>query len=127
MSNEDKEFVTKAGIGGLAEVQMGKLALQKASNAEVKAFAGQGPVLLVADSGLKPFGIVGRAVAAMEAAGLSVSVYAEIVGEPPSAYKARDHSDLQVVPGCQAMVLTRPRREYGREIRIGEASGAPPA
>jgi putative membrane protein len=39
MTNEDKEFVTKAGMGGLAEVQMGNLALQKASNADVKAFA----------------------------------------------------------------------------------------
>jgi transcriptional regulator GlxA family with amidase domain len=53
--------------------------------------------------------------------------FTEIVGEPPSTYKARDHSDLQVVPGCQTMVLTRPRREYARESRIGEASGAPPA
>lgn len=39
MSNEDKEFVTKAGMGGLAEVQMGNLALQKAASADVKAFA----------------------------------------------------------------------------------------
>lgn len=39
MSNEDKDFVIKAGMGGLAEVQMGNLALQKASNADVKAFA----------------------------------------------------------------------------------------
>jgi putative membrane protein len=39
MSNEDKEFVVKAGMGGLAEVQMGNLALQKASSADVKAFA----------------------------------------------------------------------------------------
>lgn len=39
MSPEDKEFVSKAGVGGLAEVQMGNLALQKASNADVKAFA----------------------------------------------------------------------------------------
>jgi putative membrane protein len=39
MSNEDKEFVAKAGMGGLAEVQMGTLALQKASSADVKAFA----------------------------------------------------------------------------------------
>ena len=38
MTNEDKEFVTKAGMGGLAEVQMGSLALQKAANADVKAF-----------------------------------------------------------------------------------------
>jgi putative membrane protein len=39
MTNDDKEFVTMAGMGGLAEVQMGNLALQKASSADVKAFA----------------------------------------------------------------------------------------
>jgi putative membrane protein len=38
MTNDDKEFVSKAGMGGLAEVQMGNLALQKASSADVKAF-----------------------------------------------------------------------------------------
>lgn len=50
---------------------------------EVKGLAGQGAsVLLVADSGLKPFGIIGRAVAAMEAAGHSVITYSDIAGEP---------------------------------------------
>jgi putative membrane protein len=39
MTNDDKEFVTMAGMGGLAEMQMGKLALEKASSAGVKAFA----------------------------------------------------------------------------------------
>ena len=39
MTPDDKEFVTKAGMGGLAEVQMGNLALQKASSADVKSFA----------------------------------------------------------------------------------------
>jgi alcohol dehydrogenase class IV len=54
--------------------------------AEVKALAGRNiPVLLVADAGLKRFGIVGRAVAALEAAGSSVSTYAEISGEPKEA------------------------------------------
>jgi putative membrane protein len=38
MSDEDKDFVSKAGMGGLAEVQMGNLALQKGANADVKAF-----------------------------------------------------------------------------------------
>jgi len=38
MPTEDKEFVSKAGMGGLAEVQMGNLATQKASSADVKAF-----------------------------------------------------------------------------------------
>lgn len=36
---EDKEFVSKAGMGGLAEVQLGNLALQQAQSADVKAFA----------------------------------------------------------------------------------------
>lgn len=35
----DKEWVTTAGMAGLAEVEMGNLALQKAQNADVKAFA----------------------------------------------------------------------------------------
>jgi putative membrane protein len=39
LSAEDKEFITKAGMGGLYEVQAGTLALQKASSADVKAFA----------------------------------------------------------------------------------------
>ena len=39
MTNDDKEFVAMAGMGGLAEMQLGNLALQKASSAEVKAFA----------------------------------------------------------------------------------------
>lgn len=36
--------------------------------------------------------------------------FTELVGESPSAYRARDHEDLQVVPPCQTMILTRPRR-----------------
>ena len=39
MTAEDKEFVSKAGMGGMAEVQIGNLALQNAASAEVKAFA----------------------------------------------------------------------------------------
>ncbi|MEO8381869.1 MAG: DUF4142 domain-containing protein, partial [Acidobacteriota bacterium] len=38
LSPDDKEFLSKAGMGGLFEVQAGNLALQKASNAGVKAF-----------------------------------------------------------------------------------------
>jgi len=51
--------------------------------AEVEKLAGpNAPVLLVADSGLRPFGMIGRAVATMEATGLSVATYDEIAGEP---------------------------------------------
>ena len=39
MTADDKEFVVKAGMAGLYEVQAGNLALQKASSANVKAFA----------------------------------------------------------------------------------------
>ncbi len=43
------------------------------------------PVLLVADSGLKPFGIVKRTAEALRAAGLFVATYADIAGEPKEA------------------------------------------
>src|SRR6185312_4178979 len=41
MSNPDSTFAFKAAQGGLAEVQMGQLATQKASNSDVKAFGQQ--------------------------------------------------------------------------------------
>ncbi|SBS77922.1 Transcriptional regulator, AraC family [uncultured Mycobacterium sp.] len=39
------------------------------------------------------------------------SRFTEIVGETPSRYRARDHSDLTTVPPCVLMVGTRPRRQ----------------
>ena len=38
------------------------------------------------------------------------SRFTEIVGESPSAYRARDHSARESVPACVAKVSTRPRR-----------------
>jgi putative membrane protein len=38
-SNPDRGFVEKAAMGGMAEVELGNLAQQKASSAEVKQFA----------------------------------------------------------------------------------------
>ena len=38
------------------------------------------------------------------------SRFTEIVGESPSAYRARDHGALATVPGCYARVMTRPSR-----------------
>ena len=53
--------------------------------------------------------------------------FAQIVGESPSAYRAHDHSELQLVPGCQVMVLTRPRQAPAQESRIEEATAGSPA
>jgi AraC-like DNA-binding protein len=57
--------------------------------------------------------------------------FTELVGETPSAYRARDHAQLQVVAPCQMMVVTRPRKRGGArpvdEISFGEASIAGPA
>jgi AraC-like DNA-binding protein len=54
--------------------------------------------------------------------------FTELVGETPSAYRARDHEAFRVVAPCQMMVLTRPRRRRGEgrtgESSFGEASGA---
>jgi AraC-like DNA-binding protein len=38
------------------------------------------------------------------------SRFSEIVGVTPSEYRARDHSHMEVVPPCVAMVATRPSR-----------------
>jgi AraC-like DNA-binding protein len=38
------------------------------------------------------------------------SRFTELVGESPSAYRARDHSDGAVVPACVDKVQSRPRR-----------------
>jgi AraC-like DNA-binding protein len=48
--------------------------------------------------------------------------FKQVVGETPSAYRARDHRELEVVPGCQAMVLTRPRRRARQSSSLGEAA-----
>ncbi|ANZ36947.1 AraC family transcriptional regulator [Lentzea guizhouensis] len=36
--------------------------------------------------------------------------FTELVGVPPSAYRARSHAELAAVPGCQLKGLTRPSR-----------------
>jgi len=46
--------------------------------------------------------------------------FTELVGETPTAYRARDHSALAGVPGCVARDLTRPSR---RPRSIGEVRG----
>ncbi len=38
------------------------------------------------------------------------SRFTEIVGEPPSHYRSRDHTHDQAVPACVSMVASRPRR-----------------
>jgi AraC-like DNA-binding protein len=53
--------------------------------------------------------------------------FTQVVGEAPSAYRARDHSDFQVVPGCQMMRLTRPRKPARRSSSFGEAFVSAPS
>ena len=58
------------------------------------------------------------------------SKFTELVGEAPSAYRARDHGELVGVPSCQTMVASRPRKERstGAEASsFGEATVAPPS
>jgi AraC-like DNA-binding protein len=47
--------------------------------------------------------------------------FTELVGETPTAYRARDHAVLRSVPGCIAKDFTRPSRNSSR---IKEASTA---
>jgi AraC-like DNA-binding protein len=48
--------------------------------------------------------------------------FTEVVGETPTAYRARDHGALAIIPGCVAKDLTRPSR---KPSRIREASPLP--
>ncbi|HWR85780.1 MAG TPA: helix-turn-helix transcriptional regulator [Rhodoglobus sp.] len=52
------------------------------------------------------------------------SRFTELVGEPPSVYRERNHDHLAGVPVCQVMRATRPRRDPVGASTIGEA---PPA
>ena len=45
--------------------------------------------------------------------------FTELVGETPSAYRARDHDEVRAIPSCQTMVATRPRRN---DYRSSESS-----
>jgi transcriptional regulator GlxA family with amidase domain len=45
------------------------------------------------------------------------SRFTELVGESPSAYRARDHTDAAQIPSCVVRVAARP-------VRNGEASSA---
>jgi AraC-like DNA-binding protein len=54
------------------------------------------------------------------------SAFTRLVGEPPSAYKARDHSRLAPVPPCAVRAWARPGWT-AQPCRIGEAPAADPA
>ena len=54
------------------------------------------------------------------------STFARLVGEPPSVYKARDHSRLVPVPPCVTRAWARPGW-IAQPCRIGEASPSGPA
>ncbi|MFF7779695.1 helix-turn-helix transcriptional regulator [Streptomyces tanashiensis] len=55
------------------------------------------------------------------------SRFTELVGETPSAYRARSHEEGAAMPACVAKVLTRPVRNGGpaEPVRIGEAGTSP--
>ena len=48
--------------------------------------------------------------------------FAELVGETPTTYRARDHGRLAALPSCVAKDITRPSRQSSR---IGETRGVP--
>lgn len=57
------------------------------------------------------------------------SRFTELVGESPSAYRARPHEAGAAIPACVAKIYTRPLRTRdpagaGRPVRIGEADPA---
>jgi AraC-like DNA-binding protein len=52
------------------------------------------------------------------------SRFSELVGEAPSAYRARAHADVEAMPACMVKVLTRPKRDTSSRIREAAGSSA---
>ena len=50
--------------------------------------------------------------------------FTRMVGETPTAYRARDHHELEAVPGCIARDLTRPSRKTSRIREAAEVLAA---
>src|SRR5881394_1537792 len=44
------------------------------------------------------------------------SRFTELVGESPSAYRARNHAELGTIPGCWAKLVTRPSRNGEAQV-----------
>src|SRR5207237_7439229 len=42
--------------------------------------------------------------------------FTELVGESPSAYRARNHAELGTIPGCWAKLVTRPSRNGEAQV-----------
>ncbi|UJA21350.1 helix-turn-helix transcriptional regulator [Thermoleophilia bacterium SCSIO 60948] len=56
--------------------------------------------------------------------------FTELVGETPSAYRARDHDEVRGLLACQTMAVMRPRKRQApieRSSSSREAPAAPPA
>lgn len=53
------------------------------------------------------------------------SRFTELVGEPPSVYRFREHSAVEAMPGCVARIATRPSRRRDQLSRIQEAVPKP--
>lgn len=53
------------------------------------------------------------------------SRFTELVGESPSAYRARDHTPGEAVPPCLAKIFTRPVRG-GRAAGVGAGGAGEP-
>jgi AraC-like DNA-binding protein len=45
--------------------------------------------------------------------------FAELVGETPSAYRARNHAEIGTVPGCWTKLVTRPSRNREAQVETG--------
>lgn len=54
------------------------------------------------------------------------SRFTELVGETPSAYRARDHSEYEGMPACVLKTIGKPSRHGGERIRIQEAEASDP-
>jgi AraC-like DNA-binding protein len=55
------------------------------------------------------------------------SRFTQLVGESPSAYRARSHEELVAIPSCQLMVASRPRQGAAKRAVSEKRTVAAPA
>ena len=103
LAAEDSDFVMKAGMGGLAEVQLGNLAGEKAQNADVKAFAQR----MVTDHS------AANAELAQLATAKGVTLPAELAGE---AKAAADHLATQSGAAFDKAYMTHMVEDHDKDV-----------
>tara|TARA_R110000868_G_scaffold53928_3_gene169158 strand:+ start:1703 stop:2842 length:1140 start_codon:yes stop_codon:yes gene_type:complete len=101
MSSFDFRTVPHVHVGAGSAARLARIA--------APLIGGRKRIFLVTDPGVRRFGLIDGAVAALEEAGLSVAIFDEVVADPPESV---------------VMAATQAARDFGAELVIGFGGGS---